>query len=314
MMAAAVAAVVIVVFIGVKAKTGQASAKQTAVRAFTGEIRETVSTTGTVKPQNRLEIKPPVAGRIEEILVKEGQAVKAGDVLALMSSTERAALLDAARLQGDDETAYWKSVYNAAPLMAPIDGLVIVRSVEPGQTVTTADAVIVLSDRLIVEADVDETDVGALEVGQKAVVSLDAYPEISVPSVVDHISYESSLVNNVTIYSVDILPQEIPGVFRSGMSANVDIIVKQKTDAVLLPQDAVIAQEGKDVIRLQSGKGGQKIIPVVTGMRDSDHVEIVSGVSAGDAVIVSSQDYSALLKNSPSGSNPFMPVRGRGKR
>jgi macrolide-specific efflux system membrane fusion protein len=307
--------VAVLIFIGMKVKAGRSQVKQTVVRAVLGEIREIVSTTGTVKPQNRLEIKPPVAGRIEEILVKEGQDVKAGKILALMSSTERAALLDAARLQGEEETAYWKSVYNATPLIAPIDGMVIVRSVEPGQTVTTADAVIVLSDRLIVEADVDETDIGSVAVGQKAVVSLDAYPEISVLSIVDHISYESSLVNNVMIYSVDILPDEIPDVFRSGMSANVDIIIKEKTDAVLLPADAVMNRDGKEIVVLQDMlNNGQKAVSVVTGMRDSENIEIVSGVSAGDAVILSYQDFSALLATSASGSNPFMPARGKGRK
>jgi macrolide-specific efflux system membrane fusion protein len=51
-------------------------------------------------PQNRLEIKPPIAGRAEEVLVNEGELVKAGQIIAWMSSTDRAALLDAARAQG----------------------------------------------------------------------------------------------------------------------------------------------------------------------------------------------------------------------
>ena len=59
-------------------------------------IQTTITATATVQPQNRLEIKPPINGRIDQILVQEGEMVKTGEVLALMSSTERAALLDAA--------------------------------------------------------------------------------------------------------------------------------------------------------------------------------------------------------------------------
>jgi len=66
-----------------------------------GSIQTIISTTGTILPKNRLEIKPPVNGRIESVLVKEGQSVKAAEVLAWMSSTERAALLDAAQGQGE---------------------------------------------------------------------------------------------------------------------------------------------------------------------------------------------------------------------
>ena len=53
-----------------------------------GNIQTTISTTGTILPKNRLEVRPPVGGRIESILVKEGQKVEVGMTLAWMSSTE----------------------------------------------------------------------------------------------------------------------------------------------------------------------------------------------------------------------------------
>ncbi|NDG86305.1 MAG: biotin/lipoyl-binding protein, partial [Proteobacteria bacterium] len=62
-----------------------------------GVFVESIVATGTVSPENRLVIKSPVAGRIEKILVKEGQKVWKGQVLAWISTTERAALLDSAR-------------------------------------------------------------------------------------------------------------------------------------------------------------------------------------------------------------------------
>src|SRR5262249_40126931 len=149
-----------------------------------------------IQPQNRLEIKPPIGGRIEKILVEEGHIVKTGDILAIMSSTDRAALLDAARMQGAEALKSWDDVYKATPLLAPIDGEVIVKSVNPGQTVTPTDDVVVLSDRLIVQAQVDETDIGKVKLGQAAAISLDAYPKIHVRGTVDHIYYESKVVSN----------------------------------------------------------------------------------------------------------------------
>ncbi|MCD6413710.1 MAG: efflux RND transporter periplasmic adaptor subunit, partial [Elusimicrobia bacterium] len=59
-----------------------------------GEISLTVETNGTIEPRNRLEIKPPIAGRIDNISVAEGDNVKKGEIVAWMSSTERATLLD----------------------------------------------------------------------------------------------------------------------------------------------------------------------------------------------------------------------------
>ena len=279
-----------------------------------GHIQVLVSTTGTVEPQNRLEIKPPIAGRVEEIRVQEGQRVKSGDVLALLSSTERAALLDAARIKGEAELTYWQNVYKATPLIAPINSEVIVRGIEPGQTVTTSDAILVLSDRLIVNADVDETDIAHVSVGQKAVIGLDAYPDIKVDALVDHISYESTLVNNVTIYAVDIVPERVPEVFRSGMSANVEIIVQEKTGVLLLPLEAVQNKSGRAVVLVKDPESGEpQPVTVQAGIKDDVNIEIISGVSSADTVILPGQSFSLpAVKNA--GRNPFMPSRpGKGK-
>jgi len=162
------------------------------IRPVLGDIQMAVMTTGAVEPQNRLEIKPSINSRIEEILVDEGDKVTKGQILAWTSSTERAALVDAARSQGDGALAYWEQVYKQTPIISPIDGEVIVRSIEPGQTVTTNDTVLVLSDRLIVSAQFDETDIGRVGLGKEAVIALDAYPKVKIEGTVDHIAYESN--------------------------------------------------------------------------------------------------------------------------
>ncbi|RXK82750.1 HlyD family efflux transporter periplasmic adaptor subunit [Chlorobaculum sp. 24CR] len=278
-----------------------------------GDIRQMVSTTATIKPQNRLEIKSPVSGRIDQILVREGEFVKKGQVLALVSSTERAALLDAATQKGQSEVDYWNRVYNQTALISPIDGQVIVSNLNPGQTITTSDAVLVLSDRLIVQADVDETDIGNVKVGQKARISLDAYPDIRVEGVVDHIYYESTLVNNVNIYHVDILPLTVPEVFRSGMSANIDIIVKEKENVLTLPLAAVRSQNGRSVVLMRAAAPDSvRRVPVRLGLQDDSNVEIESGLSASDVVVVQSKAF--VLPKDDGGSNPFLPSPPRDKQ
>jgi macrolide-specific efflux system membrane fusion protein len=276
-----------------------------------GDIWEVISTTGTVEPQNRLQIKPPIGGRIEEILVREGDMVKEGQTLAWMSSTERAALLDAARSRGPEQVAYWKDAYKAAPLIAPIDAEVIVRAFEPGQTVTAADAVLVLSNRLIVNAQVDETDIGRVKVGQKAVVSLDAYPDVKVASKVEHISYESKVVNNATIYEVDILPDKVPDVFRSGMSALVEIVERQKNGVLRVPVTAVARGRKKTTVTvLEDGREVRREVRL--GASDEKYVEIISGLGANDTVVMKKEKKTS--PKSSQGTNPFMPGGGRGPR
>ena len=94
-----------------------------------GKIEVSVVSTGVVQPENRLEIKPPIAGRVEQVLTREGQKVRKGQILAWMSSNERAALLDAARAKGPEEVARWEELYRATPILAPISGTIILRPI-----------------------------------------------------------------------------------------------------------------------------------------------------------------------------------------
>ncbi|TCD47663.1 HlyD family efflux transporter periplasmic adaptor subunit [Chlorobium sp. N1] len=287
--------------------------KPEVVAAAVGRIVSKVSTTGEIEPRNRLKILPSVAGRVEEVRCVEGEEVRKGQVLALLSSSERAALLDAARLQGGEEQSYWKSVYRETAVLAPIDGQIIVRSIEPGQTVTSSDSLFVLSDRLIVKAYVDETDIGRVRLGQKAVIGLDAYPEIRLRGRVGHIYFESHLQNNVNIYYVDVIPESVPEVFRSGMSANIDIIVREKNDALLVPAAAVISRSGRTTVLLEGGKDGLGTpCEVETGISDEGRVEIVRGIGEGARVLI--PDASIVLPGGNGGSNPFLPKKKKKKK
>ena len=275
-----------------------------------GTISLFITSTGTVQPQNRLEIKPPISGRVDRILVREGQRVRAGSILVWMSSDERAALIDAARSQGKESLKYWEEAYKPIPLIAPISGMVIVRSVEPGQTVNSLTPIIVLSDRLIVKAEIDETDIGRVRVGQASLISLDAYPEVEVTGRVSHISYESKVISNVTMYEVDILPNRVPGVFRSGMSANISIVEETREDVLLLPVEAVRRDGSLNYVLVRSGDRGKPIRRAIElGISDEKNVEISSGLDENERVVITSRQYP--LEESRSGRSPFSPPRKR---
>ncbi len=275
----------------------------------------TKTATGEVTPQNRVEIKPPIAGRVEEVLVREGESVTKGQVLAWMSSAERAALLDAARAEGKEALARWESAYKPAPLISPLDGTVIVRAVEPGQTVTTSDPIVVIADRLIVKAQVDETDIGAVTVGQPATISLDAYPQQQIPSKVDHVAYEAKTVNNVTIYEVDVLPEQVPDVMRSGMTANVTFITSSKPNALVVPAEAIHQEQGSNgtSVLVPGERGLQQPVhkSVTIGTGDGKSIEIISGLQEGDVVLAPSMQ---LPQDSRNRSNSPLSPFGVGRR
>lgn len=285
---------------------GQAYRTVTVTR---GDLKVNVLSTGIVQPRNRLEIKAPIPGRAEQVLVDEGQRVRKGQVLAWMSSTERAALLDAARARGPEELKRWEELYRATPILAPIDGTIILRNVEPGQSFTSNDAVFVMSDYLIVTAQVDETDIAQVRLHQAAHIVLDAYPDTTFDGVVDLIAYDAKTVNNVTTYSVDVLPRKRPAFMRSGMTANVTFDAATRKGALLVPGDAIRVHEGRAYV-LRSAPD-PKAAPVEQeiqmGISDGKHTEVLAGVSEGETLLVPV----AKTGDTSKATNPFMPRRKR---
>jgi macrolide-specific efflux system membrane fusion protein len=274
-----------------------------------GDLIIKVQSSGTVSPQNRLEIKPPIAGRIEEVLVKEGEFVKKGRVLAWISSSERAALLDSVRTQGAAEIKKWEDLYKATPVIAPISGTIILRNVESGQSFTNTESIFTMADRLTVKALVDETDISQIKIGQKSTITLDAYPNNPITGTVVHVAYDATVTNNVTTYICDVLPDEVPKFMRSGMTSNVSIEVSKKENVFMLPLTAIITDQEGSRARIKNTKKFS-MVPIETGSDDGKIAEIVAGLSDGDIVLV--EETAKKFGGSKAGS-PFMPARGGGK-
>ncbi|MEW6691152.1 MAG: efflux RND transporter periplasmic adaptor subunit, partial [Pseudomonadota bacterium] len=277
-----------------------------------GDLALTILSTGVVQPRNRLEIKPPIAGRAEQVLVQEGQSVAKGQILAWMSSTERAALIDAARARGPEELKRWEELYRATPVLAPISGTVILRSVEPGQTFTGNDAVFVMSDRLTVNAQVDETDIAQVKLGQRATIVIDAYPDRPIEATVAQIAYDAKTVQNVTIYEIDVLPREIPPFLRSGMTASVTFHVASRPGVLLVPSAAVRQRDGRAYVLVPAGKPGAPPSEqeIRTGASGEGRVEIVSGLEEGQTVLVADVRLDSSSAGA-AGGNPLMPFGQR---
>lgn len=276
----------------------------------TGNIDITILATGTVQPKNRLEIKAPVAGRIDQVLIKEGSKVRKGQILAWMSSTERAAMLDAARSKGEEEYKKWAELYLPTPVLAPISGTIILKSVEPGQTFTNTDAIFTMSDHLTVKAQVDETDIAQIKLNSKAVIVLDAYPKSPINAHVDQLAFDATTTNNVTTYAIDVKPEETPEFMRSGMTANVTFSVKSKTGILLIPAEAMKVIDGKSVVIVKGEKGPVEYA-ISTGLSDGKKIEVTKGLNQGDVILI--QDYS-LGDGSKSSNNPFSPKFPKGSR
>jgi macrolide-specific efflux system membrane fusion protein len=292
------------------------------VKAVRGDIEKTVEAAGEVAPLNRVEIKPSVAGRVEEVLVEEGRSVRPGQTLAWMSSQDRAAILDAARAEGPDAVRRWEQAYRPTPVKAPLGGVLILRSVVVGQTVDTGTTLFALSDKLIILAQVDEVDIGKVRLGQTARITLDADPATPFTGTVFAVLQEGKNVSNVITYDVKIAPDKAPPIFRSQMTANVSFLLDRRRGVVVVPAAAVRAgSDGVKKVSLKGTDGKPRDAEVETGLENDEHVEIVAGVAEGDTLLIRRPRYipqqaaasSPLVMGGRSGGGSGGGGRGNGR-
>lgn len=291
-----------------KGRAANGKPKYQAAQAELRDLSELVDTTGVVEPENRVEVQPSSSGRIEEILVEEGDRIKAGEVLALMSSSDRVAILDAARASGDAQYERWKETYKPIKVLSPIDGTLILKNIVQGQTVGASTVLFAISDKLIVSASLDESDIGKIRMGQRAAIVLDSYPDRPVKGAVFKILDEGTTKNNVVTYTVKLRPDRVPEFFRSQMTANIKVRISERKDILLIPAAAVTTDpKGETAVIKALEKGAPVYSRVETGQNDGDQVEIVSGLKAGETVFYAAGGYTA--QKAASGSNPLMPGR-----
>ncbi len=263
-----------------------------------GKITLKILATGTVQPENRLQIKSPLSGRAEKINVVEGQKVRKGDVLAWVSSTERAVLLDSAHSQGEAEVKKWEEIYKPTPIIAPLNGTIILRNIEPGQTFTTNDAILVMADRLTIQTQVDETDLAQIKLQQRAQVVMDAYPDKSLEAKVNQIAFEARTVNNVTSYTIDVLPAEKIEFLRSGMTANVTFFGETKENILVIPNEFIKYEGGRPSVQVKKDEKPETR-EIKLGITDGKVTEVLSGIEENETLML------AQLKDTKAKANIF---------
>jgi HlyD family secretion protein len=132
-------------------------------------------------------------------------------------------------------------------IVAPVSGIILSKSVEMGQIISSGVsnvgggsllATIADMNTVHVETNVDEVDIGKVLVGQRAKVVADSYPEDTFDGEVVRIAPLGETVQNVTVFKVVVLVQNLGGKLKAGMSASVDIEVVNKTNVLLIPSDA----------------------------------------------------------------------------
>jgi len=231
-----------------------------------------------------LKVNGPTAA---ELAMAQAQVDQARAQLEKLKNSPTPEELAVAQAQADQARLRLKQ----ATLTAPMSGTVTALRVQVGEMVGAGQPAVVLSDlaALEVEVNLDETDVARVAVGQEAQVSLDAFPGVELAGEVTTIAPVAQAQAGVVLYPVTIrlTPADTasPVPVRAGMTADVTIAVASKENALIVPLRAIETEgERATVQRLVGGRTER--VAVTLGMMTDTEVEITSGLSEGDVVLV----------------------------
>lgn len=255
--------------------------------------REVLITTiqGTRLGTGTLRINMPVpitaiGGTVDTVYYEEGESVGSGSKLfyttgRLPSSDLQSALLsyEEARTALDNE----KEKQDNLIIRAPIDGVVTSVNTSEGVRLEESTSLVTLQSATLfqVKATVDELDIVNVEAGQTVQVEIDAYDGELFTGTVSRISGVGVVSGGVATYEVTVLMDEDPRL-KDGMTASIEIVVADKQNVLLVPVEAIATSGGQKYVTLSNGLS----TTVTTGASNDDYVEIISGVSEGDSVLI----------------------------
>lgn len=192
-----------------------------------------------------------------------------------------------------------------ATITSPIDGTVISKSVEEGQTVAasfnTPELFTIAKDlkNMQVIANVDEADIGGVAVGNRVNFTVDAYPDDTFEGVVKQVRLEATNTNNVVTYEVVISAPNADLKLKPGLTANVTIFTKEQANILSVANKALRFTPTKETVgkdmKIVDCKGKNKVWTlngntltahsVNIGQSDAMHTQIISGIKAGQSVV-----------------------------
>lgn len=283
-------------------------------------IADTVVGTGTIEAHDSVDLRPEAQGTVAFIGYDDGSVVHKGDVLVrLHQEADRARVADAearvtlaeakltrvqalfskanaARQDLDQATADRDLAVAARDLArdglrrtevrAPFDGVIGRREVSLGATVGPLTTIGRLDDlsALVVEVALPERDLSHVIDGSVAHVTVDALPGATFNATVRYVAPRIDAGTRTFVVRA-----EMPGGddrLRPGLTAVVAIVVAERTGALMVPTQAIVPGAGGSSVYVAAEDDTAKLVPVTTGVREADSIEITDGLHPGDRVVV----------------------------
>ena len=285
-------------------------------------LSSTVKAVGTVLADASALLRSEVPGQIVKLHFEDGQATSKGDPLFSIEATVLEAEANEAKANAvQSEAAYTRAKeliddrlisatefdaaranYNVSVardlsararlsktvIRSPFDGFVGLRMINVGDYATIGQELVdvVQLDPLRVEFSVPETLLAQMKPGQQIDVAVGAYPDETFGGVITAIAPQIDVTGHSVAIRARLPNPELK--LRPGLFAQVSVTLEVKTDALLVPEQAIwpIGQD-KTVFIIEDGKAVQKFVKL--GQREPGRVEIISGIAAGDEVITAGQ-------------------------
>jgi HlyD family secretion protein len=311
-----------------------------------GDIVTIVSATGTIQPVNQVDISSKITGQLKEVRVKENEQVKVGQVLVVLDDTrlkaqvmqakeklnntganfERNNRLQAIGAVSDQQLDNSRMEYNVAQanydevvsqlnesvITSPIDGVVIGKPLPAGQMVAQgiSNPMVILTvadmSKMQIEAQVDESDIGKVAVGQTVAFTVDTYQGKTFTGTISGVSQKATTTQNVVYYTVRVDVDGAGDLLKPSMTARLSIHAGESKNTLSVPLAAVKTNQKQQSYVVAFRNGKSENVTVTTGLVGEDRVEITSGIGEGEQIVLAQTQ----TKPQASQSSGFPPVMG----
>ncbi len=285
-------------------------------------ISSYITSTANLVAEHEVKVLAEADGRVAALLVEEGDAVRKGEPLVQLVRGDAEIVEAKARVRADNARVAWnrakemfekglisqgdydkslmerqvaEAEYDEAAwrlskttVRAPFDGIISLRTVDQGQHVRPGDALFTLTDfdPLVALIYLPEKDVIALDEGREVRLTLRAAEAIRFRGRIRQISPVVDTATGTVKVTVEAI--DAPDAVRPGAFVSVDIVKTTREGATVLPRVAVVRELQESHVFVAEG-GIAKRRPVTLGIEEGDRVEVLTGVRAGDDVIVAGQ-------------------------
>lgn len=323
-----------------------------------GDIEVLVSGAGQVYAANQVDLKPQVAGDgldIESIAVKNDQVVKNGDLIATLDTTEIQKTIRDAKLavenaelkvkqserQYDTKTVDDKyarqlqkneliqaqnALSNAYDdledyyIRAPFDGIVTALDFSAGDSISRDEVLAsVITEKVLVKISLNEVDAAKVKENNVVTLSFDALDNVTAQGKVSKVDTIGVVDSGVVTYDVEITFTSPSDLLKPGMSASADIEIEKTENVLIVPAEAIKKDiSGEGYVQMQNAAGMLQRRTIVTGATDDVMVEVVSGLSEGEEIVVMNSDNTTASTDTKADTSssilPMGPGSGSGPR